>query len=184
MKSETLINVAVLNWFTAQFLGKFEETRKSKPSTSVSDVYSAFVNEHPILAENRDASLLIHQGVALSLAYTLIVLPWESDVELQSWQIKIDSLSEFHLKTRPEKYFTGDGTTSEWLRYLRNCFAHGNVEINPQAGIDGNEAYVLWNCPEKNKPKNFEATCSSRVFMEFLDEFGRKFIDAKLKCSH
>jgi hypothetical protein len=83
------------------------------------------------------------------------------------------------------QYFTASelynlpATTSEWIRYLRNAVAHGNIEITkPEAGKRHGEACIEFR-NYKNGKLNFIGTCSYSAFQEFLDEFCKTFLKWK-----
>lgn len=175
MKSQDLIQIIVQNWYSALFLKEFEDCRQINPRCTVEQLRSDFVAKHPILNSNKDRFRLYHQGLALSLAYSFLVLPYESDEDIKNLKSKMSALTEFKIKIKPPEF---QETTSEWLKYLRNAISHGNIEINASAGISGDECWVFWNHTggKRSNPKNFEVTCSYITLMQFLDEYTKKIV--------
>ena len=172
MTSDDLLQTIVLNFHTTLFLKEFEECIRINPQCSIGQFRADFINKHDILkrSQNSFSFTLYHQGVAISIAYSLFVLPFESDDdfkrEIKKWNPEITAL----------QYFTASEptTTSEWLRHLRNAVAHGKIEITkPEAGKGHGEACFEF------RDYNFTGTCSYSAFQEFLDEFCKTFLKWK-----
>lgn len=182
MKSDELLQNIVLNFHTALFLKEFEICMKENPQYTVEQFRAEFVNNHEILKRSEDNYPFspIHQGVALSLAYSLVVLPFESADEMKQWNPTINALKKFNIIKKPESF---TDSTYDWLRLIRNSIAHGHIKITPKYGGEhGDACFEIWNYQsgDRKKPKNFICTCTYSVFQEFLDEFFKKFIKWKL----
>lgn len=175
MKSDDLCQAIHLNWYTTLFLLEAESCRKSAPSTSIDDLMKGLFAKHPFLQMNKDRFTLTHQGLMLNLAYSFLVLPFESDEDIRELKSDIRSLAGFKIRVRPGGF---GATTAEWLKYLRHAFAHGNIEINPQKGPEGDECWVFWNHPggDRSKPRNFEVTCSYVTLANFMDEYTKMIV--------
>lgn len=182
MKSDDLLQTIVLNFHTTVFLKEFEDCVRENPQCTVEQFREGFIEKHEILKRNKDTFPFTpyHQGVAFSLAYSFIVLPFESDEEIKQWNPQIKALQKFNTSKTPLGFVN---STYDWLKLLRHSIAHGNMKITPKLGKGHGEAnFELWNYPngKRNLPKNFICTCSYSVFQEFLDEFIKKFIKWKV----
>ena len=182
MKSDDLLQTIVLNFHTTLFLKEFEDCIRTNPQCTVEQFRADFIDNHEILKNSKDAFPFspYHQGVAFSLAYSFIVLPFESDNDMKKWNPEIEALKNFNASKTPPNF---TASTFDWLKLLRNSVAHGHMKITAKPGKGHGEAcFELWNYPngDRDRPKNFICTCSYSAFQEFLDEFIKKFIKWKL----
>ncbi len=109
---------------------------------------------------------LKNQGLLISLLYGLLVVPKEM------WE-PIGTKTKFAFKTR--SYFslssTGEVSTDEFLRLLRNAIAHANFEV-----LVEQSKYRFWNTTPRGH-KNFEVTITHGHLGEFVAEIGKYYIN-------
>jgi hypothetical protein len=99
-----------------------------------------------------------------------MVHPWEVLKEPDSLGLKNVSLAEARLRGWPvlNKRHPSDAEPANYhkmLQWIRNAFAHGNVEFEK---LDGHIARIrIWNCPPQ-QPPNWTAVVSVDDMEDFL----------------
>ena len=129
MKSDDLLQTIVLNFHTTLFLKEFEDCIRTNPQCTVEQFRAGFIENHEILKRSKDSFPFspYHQGVAFSLAYSFIVLPFESDDDIKKWNPEIEALKNFNASKKPPTF---TNSTYDWLRLLRHSVAHGNINLS------------------------------------------------------
>ena len=141
VKTNDLLQTIVLNFHTALFLKEFDACTRDTPQCTLEDFRSAFISKHEILQQSEPLFPFspYNQGTAISLAYSFIVLPFESGDDIEKWNPDIQSLKKFTVTKQPKDFIPSNG---KMLKYLRHSIAHANIEIKPKVGRNHGEASV------------------------------------------
>ena len=161
-------------WYTSMFLLRADNARVKTPDKSIGEMYREFLADQNLTPQS--GFQLWNQGLMISLAYGMFVLPSEF------WKSHGSSnLPPFAFKTRSEFTFIKDNVSAQsqpdkFIQCMRNAIAHANLRVVVPSDIDQQDSWTFWN-RNKNGRENFRVQTSSRGFANFFFEVGNYYVD-------